>query len=263
MNPSRFAADSCSRWGYRNGLMHWRLGAACIAAAGALGCASMLNSLNTPPPPPPVTFRSWSLPRFVQASESNATQAKDGVTIAVTPVVFQVQKEETVSDGASSTMNTGAKYFCRTWTPTASVTPDRIAFTVTIVNGLDRVFRSAGAVVSLNLDSRAIAFDQSGIKEFLDVIVVPRGQAQVTVWGPPLSVLGRSGTVALFVYDVVTSVDAAGSATKKQNFTWYYSYTLESQSEAVPIRGQLLAVPPGGGSPQPTTVLFAPPCPPR
>ena len=140
-----------------------------------------------------------------------------------------------------------ARYFLRQFTPSVSVSPTQIAFALTLVNNLDRVFRSTGAVISLSVDGRTIAFDQSGILELLSVVLVPRAQAQVTIRGPSLQVLQRSGTISLFVYDVVTAVDAAGNPARRENFAWHYTYTLEPQTESVPHRySDIVCINPSG-----------------
>lgn len=198
------------------------------------------------PSPPPRATLNWIMPSFTPTAETQPIVAKGGVSLGATPAVYQRHIAEVQRDSALGNMTPGINYsnptswYIRSFRPSVSVTPSDIAFTLTVINNLDRVFRSAGAVISLNVDGRTISFDQSGISEFLDVVLVPRAQAQVTIDGPPLSVLQPSGTIALFVYDVVVAVDAAGNPTAKENWSWYYTYTMDPQSQTVKFRESAL-----------------------
>ncbi len=139
------------------------------------------------------------MPSLAATAGSQPTQAKGGTSLAVTPLVYEKHTTETPMDfeytpGFVDRMGTkpGSHFYHRKVMPSASVTPDHLGFTATLINQLDHVFRSTGAVVSLNVDGKTIAFDATGIKNFLDVLVLPGGRTQVTIWGPPISYTGCS-----------------------------------------------------------------------
>ena len=103
--------------------------------------------------------------------------------------------------------------------------PANLVFLVTIRNGMNRVFRGAGAVVQYNLDSHVQAVEQSSYLEFLNVLIPPNNQAQVSISGPALTSLRDGATFGLFLYDVVTGIDNAGTVTKRDNFEWFFRVT--------------------------------------
>jgi hypothetical protein len=200
-------------------------------------------------PPPPAQL-SWRVPTLTATKGTQLTQAKGGISLTVEPFEYTPKIEEAVSFDPQSlgAYRADQQVFCKMFTSSVSVVPDQISFTIAIENGLERVFRGtgflgAGAVISLRIDGKRIAFDQSGITELLDVVVLPEEKGQVTIYGPNISTLGESGTIDFLVYDVVTAVDAAGTPTERQNYAWHYDYTVASNSKTVPIRGELLIGP--------------------
>lgn len=224
----------------------WHFGRPLLVAFVALGLP--LHAQRVQPPPP--TQLEWRIPTLLATPQTELTQAKGGISLTVTPATYQDKIEETPSwdPNPLGRARTNEPVFCKMLTSSVSVSPDRIAFEVTIANGLERVFRGAGflgagAVISLRVDGRTISFDPSGITELLNVVVLPQEQGQVAVYGPRISTLAESGTVDFLVYDVVTAVDAAGTPTQRQNYAWHYTYKVTSQSKTVPIRGELFIGP--------------------
>ncbi len=196
----------------------------------------------------------WAQPSFTMVPASASQRSGGGLSVAATPVGYELVRSETHSDTQVASNAQGSIVYCRKYTPTASIAPRQMGFTLTIVNGMDRVFRSAGAVISLNIDGQAVAFDQTGISDFLDVVVLPGGRTQVSVWGPSLERLRGTGTVGLLLFDVVSAVDAAGNTTEKQNYEWYFTYSLTQMSEVMPVRFETVAVDRPGGPAVPRTV---------
>lgn len=237
-NPDFLKAIGSSR--------RWHLGTWIAMAAVVLG--SPLYAQQVRPPSP--TQLEWRIPSLVATPKTELTQAKGGISLTVTPAEYQEKIKETVSFDPNQlgAYRPDQRVFCKMFTSSVSVSPDRIAFSVTIANGLERVFRGAGfagagAVISVRVDGKSISFDPSGITELLNVVVLPEEKGQVAVYGPSISTLGESGTIDFLVYDVVTAVDAAGTPTQRQNYAWHYTYSVASHSNTVPIRGELLIGP--------------------
>ena len=200
--------------------------------------------------PPPPTQLELRIPSLLATPKTELTQAKGGISLTVKPAEYQEKINETSSFDPNplGAYRADQRVFCKMYTSSISVSPNRIAFAVTIANGLERVFRGAGflgagAVISLRVDGKSISFDPSGITELLNVVVLPEEQGQVAVYGPGISTLGESGTIDFLVYDVVTAVDAAGTPTQRQNYAWHYTYSVASRSKTVPIRGELFIGP--------------------
>ena len=97
----------------------------------------------------------------------------------------------------------------------------------------------------MNVNNRTIAFNQSGYRNFLDLIVIPRGESQVEIQGPALEELPDSCNFALFIYDVVTEVDPAGNPTRKENYEWYYTFNKNPQTEILPVDKKYMSRPAG------------------
>ena len=114
--------------------------------------------------------------------------------------------------------------------------PDRLQFLIKINNKLSRVFRGAGTVVQFNVGGKLLAVEQAGYAEMLQAIVPPRTEHQLKISGPPLDLLSDNATIGLFLYDVVTAVDAAGNVTEKQNFEWYFNYTTKVAEETGEVK---------------------------
>jgi len=213
-----------------------------LAGLGPLFIAAQVYAQQVHPPPP--TKLEWKIPTLLATPKTELTQAKGGISLTVTPATYQENIKETSSFDPKplGAYRADQQVYCKMFTSSVSVSPDRIAFSVTIANGLERVFRGegfvgAGAVISLKVDGKSISFDPSGITELLKVVVLPDEKGQVTVYGPSISTLAASGTIDFLIYDVVTAVDAAGTPTQRQNYAWHYTYTVDSHSKSVPIRG--------------------------
>jgi hypothetical protein len=232
----------------------------CASINKALQEAAAKNAARRAAAKAPVQVQ-WRQPRFSAVPQSAARRPAGDLSVVATPVVYQKQMSETYSDTEIGRNTEGSVLYCRKYVPIARVGPPQMGFTLTIVNQLARVFRSAGSVISLNINGQDVAFDQSGIREFLDVMVLPGGRTQVTVWGPPLESLPDTGTIGLLLYDVVLAVDAAGNTTKKQNYDWFFTYSLETVSETEPVRFETVAVDRPGERPVPRSVPGAH-CPP-
>ena len=115
--------------------------------------------------------------------------------------------------------------------PSLIAAPGRVEFTVKIHNQLNRVFHGQGAVVQFNVDGKLIPFNNTDYKEFSGGIVPPLNDGDLKIDGPPLDILKDKGTITIFLYDVVTATDVAGNTTEKQNYTWDFSYTMQTSTD--------------------------------
>jgi len=128
----------------------------------------------------------------------------------------------------------GQVHVRRTTNFTAAVEPDHLRFMLKVNNKMPRVFRGAGTVVQFNVGGRLQAVDQSAYQQILGAIIPPRQEQQIEIVGPALSSLtSDKGTIGVFLYDVVTNQNEAGVVIEKQNFEWYFDYTLQPQEQTV------------------------------
>jgi hypothetical protein len=233
-----------------------------VAAAVLGGCT--VNSGPAVAPVIPTKQVTFKKPVFTPLPETKQSQEKGGITISVTPgnysEVAETHKDDrevgrsvvrTYTLGGPAT-DTPVREIERTTTQSYRVSPDHVQFLVKISNHLPRVFRPAGAVVQFNVGGKLVSVEQSQYAELANLIVPPRNEAEVHIDGPALSGLGDKATVGLFLYDIITSTDAAGNATEKQNFEWYFNYSTETVTKEVQVRTEHLQERIGPSTPVPS-----------
>jgi hypothetical protein len=198
----------------------------------AIGCAT------APPPAPSNVTMNCQYPVLSPMPETKESQTKGGVgvTVAITP--FQcaqqvrktyTQKPPTVSE---KMLNPHAHGHTQTTsTPYLQVVPERLKVTVRVSNQLSRVFRGAGTVIQFQIAGKTYASKQEDFAEFTNVIIPPRGEQLVELYGPPVESLPPQANIGIFLYDVVTKTDVAGNITEKQNFEWFYNYSMQTKQE--------------------------------
>jgi hypothetical protein len=206
------------------------------------GCAS------APPAPTPKTTISARIPVVAPLPETKEAQEKGGVEIAVVPAAYApvtkqkysvAQKAPGFGRMLGASLATGGNsqnliYVEESYTPFLAVEPGRLQFTVRVNNKLSRVFRGQGAVVQFNLAGKLVPFGDTDYAEMINGIVPPRNENTFTIKGPRLDALPEKGTIGIFLYDVVTQTDVAGNVIEKQNYEWYFDYslkTVEAQAE--------------------------------
>jgi len=188
------------------------------------------------------------VPTIIPVAETkekqDGRQDKGGVEIAVVPVSYSaVRKDKTSLQRSQATGSTAIigpsgnqVYVTETIDPELTAQPAKLQFAVRINNKLSRVFRCQGTVVQFNVAGKLIAFGDTDYKEFINGIVPPRNEMELKISGPLLSTIPEKGTIGLFLYDVVIEVDAAGNATKKANYEWYFNYTTQTVEEKAEVR---------------------------
>jgi hypothetical protein len=205
-----------------------------------LGCTPAQTNVQQAP-----TTVAVKIPVITALGETKENQNKGGLLISIAPASYQV-KEEVQHTLQNATPNfgenllkphTAIRFVQENWNPVYKADPERLTFLVTINNNMPRVFRGAGTVVQFNFGGKLAATTQDLYQELLNVIVPPRGQVQIKVYGPLISEVPENNKIGLYFYDVVTKIDNAGNVTEKQNFEWYWDYkTRMEQKEAHPPR---------------------------
>jgi hypothetical protein len=210
-----------------------------------LGAAALLAGCATSAPPPAAaptsTTMTCKFPTTTPLQETKEMQLKGGVQIfvAIQPFqcvpAFRTTKVPAAAPFAEQLMansqHAGRQYVETTKTPYFQVTPERLKVTLKVVNQLSRVFRGAGTVIQFTVAGKTWASKQEDYAEFTNVIIPPRGEQQIELYGPPMESMPPTGNLGIFLYDVVTKTDAAGNITDKQNYEWYYNYGLQTKEE--------------------------------
>jgi len=198
----------------------------------AVGCAT------APPPAPTTVTMNCQYPVLSPMPETKENQTKGGVgvTVAVSPFqcVQQVRKtreQKALSPVEKMLLNNRPAPTQTTMTPYLQVVPERLKVTVRVSNQLSRVFRGAGTVIQFQIAGKTWASKQEDFAEFTNVIIPPRGEQMVELYGPPVESMPPQATIGIFLYDVVTKTDSAGNVTDKQNFEWFYNYSTQTQQD--------------------------------
>jgi len=185
-----------------------------------------------PPPTPLVCF----LPIITPLPETKITQAKGGISISVSPVEYsttlEIKRTETEVQPPlfSFSSKKATRYVEIVTKPVAAIIPDNLRFKISINNLLPRVFRGAGAVFQFTAGGKVLPMGVENYSEFLDVIIPPRQQAEISIFGVSLSQMpAEKTTLGIFIYDVVTKVDQAGNILEKQNFEWFFDFSTEKK----------------------------------
>jgi hypothetical protein len=203
-----------------------------------------LTGCEVVPTPPPEPYSiSIDVPMITPLPETLETQVRSDVSITLAPVAFRSEVVDACRYSGSSafaifpppgaSLETHTAYN-QTQTSILRMNPEGLTFVVTIRNNMDRVFRGAGALITMNVDGRTQGLEQSAYADFINVLVPPRSEAQVFIQGPDLeTLLQDAGILAVFLYDVVTGMDNAGNITNRENFEWFFNISEESRSEVV------------------------------
>lgn len=184
-------------------------------------------------------------PVITPLPQTKELQKKGGINISLAPGSFQCSKavekttqevEATMDETMALSISTGGKsrFFKMletTSTPVYQVSPDKVAFRVKINNQMPRVFRGAGTVVLYNFGGRNTSISSQDYAELSNIIVPPRTEAEVTIYGPSFSNIPENTTLGIFLYDVVIRTDDAGNVIEKQNFEWYYNYQTQNKED--------------------------------
>ena len=196
------------------------------------GCAT------APPPAPTTVSMNCQYPVLSPMPETKENQTKGGVgvTVAVAPFQCVQQARKTREPKPQSAvekmlLNNRPAPTQTTMTPYLQVVPERLKVTVRVSNQLSRVFRGAGTVIQFQIAGKTWASKQEDFAEFTNVIIPPRGEQMVELYGPPVESMPPQATIGIFLYDVVTKTDSAGNVTDKQNFEWFYNYSTQTQQD--------------------------------
>lgn len=207
--------------------------------------ASLIGCETAPKPVAQMVPIKCVVPTVTRMPETKESQPKGGVEIAVVPAIYKAVRKDKVTirqaerpaHWSSLIVNTGDGQPGQVWveetiTPLLRTEPSRLQFTVRINNKLDRVFRGQGSVVQMNVAGKLIPFGDIDYKNFINGIVPPRNETEVTISGPAFNMLPEKGTIGIFLYDVVTATDVAGNTKEKQNYEWYFNYTTQVVEES-------------------------------
>lgn len=163
---------------------------------------------------------------------------KAGIRVSVEPFTYKPMKKieltckSVIAWMGVSYQSLEARGDARNYTYTLTeiphfvVEPAQLKFKVRITNNLNHVLRLAGSVVAFQVSGKSVAVDQSGYKDFMQGIILPREESEFVVAGPNVDTIQGNSAIALLLYDVVTKTDAAANPTERTNFEWFFKYNM-------------------------------------
>jgi hypothetical protein len=206
-----------------------------------IGLMAITGCETTSPAPatPATTLQRVNVPEIVATSDTQITQG-EALKISVIPVTYTAkvvsQTRYELAELPPIVWDIPPNSACvwETVQHALKVEPEFLRFQVRINNQLDRSFRGAGAVVQFNVDGKLTDVGQLNYQELLNVIVPPRSEKEVYIYGPSPSTLSQDAAIGVLFYDVVTATDVAGNVTQRQNFQWVFQSKLKTVEQAVP-----------------------------
>lgn len=211
--------------------MNRSLSTVVLAAAilALVGC----EMLPTQPQPSSTTTLHYKLPILTPVEMDKQDQEKDGIRISVAPYSYTTRLKVSREYCRAPTFLIVNDQYPADVRETSSidVTPGNVRFKVKVYNRLERVLRLAGTVVSFQVAGKTKNVPKANYEDFLNGIILPRQEAEYEVGGPDLAELGDNETIAFLLYDIVTVTDAAGNATKRSNFEFYYTLSRQDKEQ--------------------------------
>lgn len=215
-----------------------------IATVGVFiaACAS----LQKEPDPPPKRTVEIDVPTIEAVAETSERQEYGGISIEVKPVGFSVQPDSVCTyrafdepifyvsgpeqEGVSSETHTPiheVKF------PDKRLDRDDVTFEVTLVNKMERVWRTEGAVIQVAIDGEVEAVEPPRYEELVTELLPPGQTRSHSVPVIEADRLPQEAAIELFLFDVVTDIDEAGNITERHNFEWSFEVTHEAQVDTV------------------------------
>lgn len=224
---------------------HMRLVANCLAlpilifisAIALNGCAGMFPPPEPVVPPQPVSLR-YMVPVLKPVDPAKQDQKQGGVQISLEPYTYtasvNVRREYIDANEIADSVDRQPVNM-REMPTGASISPPVVRFKVKVHNGLGHSLHLDGAIVSFRVDGSKVNIDKSRYEQFLGGILTPNDEGEYEIAGPDISTLKDGTTIALFLYDVPTALDAAGIPKKTGNFEFYYKFSLALKEDQFPV----------------------------
>jgi len=213
--------------------MNRRLTNAVLAAAGVV----LVGCETTPTAPTPSVNSSVNIPRLSYTEGAAALQTKSGVSVELIPVTYGLAKRVKTAEQDKSrpflyiepdANRETVRWFDKVETPYYVPDPPNLRFAVKIGNQMDGTLRLAGSIVTYQVDGKPLQVPAANYAEFVSSIIPRRQTVETFINGPPVNQLKETGgQVFVSIDDIITERDAAGNPTKRSNFEWIFSYSME------------------------------------
>ncbi len=207
-----------------------------LAVLLVLSCASAKKPKEQGPPK--LVTLSGVVPTLEPAEGYAYDLTKEAVTINLTVEEFihkPVYERSLEEQFELVRVNSEKKYKVTETPHHLMISPDNLTMTLHVVNGLNHVLRLNGSVLSLKIDGKSVAIDNTTVNEFTRAVLTPYEDMDVTLTGPEVEAITNASTVIFSIYDVITAVDEANNPVKRTNFEWVFSVRPQKVSEELPV----------------------------
>lgn len=179
----------------------------------------------------------YKLPTLTPVDPTKESQERDGIRVTAVAYPFSAQRKVSyqyrrlpaiivVNGQLPAEMQEISSF---------EVQPTNVTFKVRINNQLERVLRLTGTVVTFQVGGQQEVLDPVGYRDFVNGIILPRHEMEFKIKGPSIERLPDTKTFGFYLYDIVTETDAAGNATKRSNFEWFYTLSIQAKTEELPV----------------------------
>ncbi len=204
------------------------------------GCnTAMLMPQQTAPTQKDITISSTDVD-FSLSKSTNSVLKKSGITIGLEPLNSDPEPyyKMTFREKLQIIVMNGKQSYEVTHTPFFKQNDDRVAFRLKISNNSDRVVRSKGAIVSIDVDGKNTTLPSAAYKELTGLILVPNSTKEIVVYGPSTSsIRGDKGVMRVGIYEI-------GVGDKYANFEWYIDYDSQTVSKVLPLKVESVSMDP-------------------
>lgn len=169
---------------------------------------------------------------FQLAKKNNSVKKKSGITVALEPVnsAPEIFYRVSLKEKFQLLQVNGKQSYEVTHTPFYREQANRVAFRLKISNNSNRVIRSKGAIVSVDVDGNTATIPSSAYKELTGLILVPNSTKEVIIYGPEIDTIkGDGGVMRVGMYEI-------GIGDKYANFEWYLNYSSGQVSTVAPLK---------------------------
>ncbi len=169
---------------------------------------------------------------FKLVKKNSSVKKQSGITIALEPVntAPEIFYRVSLKEKFQLLLINGKQSYEVTHTPFYREQANRVAFRLKISNNSNRVVRSKGAIVSVDVDGNTETIPSSAYKELTGLILVPNSTKEVIIYGPEISAIkGDGGVMRVGMYEI-------GVGDQYANFEWYLNYSSGQVSAVAPLK---------------------------
>ena len=175
---------------------------------------------------------TYQMPFFDMASETKQLVIKGSITVSLEIQNFEADRQDTRTEKICPSDNPEFDKYEVKNEPSYEISPNQVHFKMRIKNNGSRILKLREVALVFQVDGHQVSPDNEYTTKWLENMVIPGSEEDYDIPGPALSTLKGNSTVGVFLYDVPTSYDNAGTVLKKENFEWYFYQKERSETKS-------------------------------